>query len=324
MNKEWIGKPKEFFENLSHFIDKKDNKELAEYLKGTGGLISFGIGMAKLFQDYRNSLKSEYEQSLSELLSALFDFTSNYLRQLCFKQDFKEKEDLSFFNISNIRKELKEFIISYKDKLQTYAILDSPWLPLHPIVQEFKQQIIIIFNKINDSKYASIKEEFESTFEDKIERRLYDDPSLEKFRSMSFDDLSHDRLLSHLDFIIKDYVKDFEKYVNDQHENIEISSNSDIYLHEPSYIENRKAAEADISDWNQSDGDIYQKYENKIKNAEDLRGSFINSKTKTQSGPQKPRLLIGAPFGIGKTSLIRKIAYEYAKRRSKNATDPIP
>jgi hypothetical protein len=33
-------------------------------------------------------------------------------------------------------------------------------------------------------------------------------------------------------------------------------------------------------------------------------------------GSQKPKLMTGVPFGIGKASLVRKLAYECAKGRS--------
>src|SRR5262249_36846488 len=132
---DWIQKPKEFLESLSNFIGSKENKEISEYMKGAGGLISFGIGIAKLIQEYRNSLLSDYEKSLGDLFSFLFSFTSSYITEICLKQGLR-KEDLSLFKTSNIKRELNDIVLSYKKRLESADLkLESPWLPLHPVIQ---------------------------------------------------------------------------------------------------------------------------------------------------------------------------------------------
>jgi hypothetical protein len=74
---------------------------------------------------------------------------------------YLRKGELSIFKTSNIKKELNEFVLSYKKHLETYSKLDSPWLPLHPIIQQFKEEIsLALFVKGNNTKeFENVKSE---------------------------------------------------------------------------------------------------------------------------------------------------------------------
>ena len=65
-----------------------------------------------------------------------------------------------------------------------------------------------------------------------------------------------------------------------------------------------------LEDWNTEDTKLENGDGNKILDAYDIVQEFLNS------GPNDPYLIIGAPFGIGKSSLVRKIAYDLAKKNS--------
>jgi pentapeptide repeat protein/CHAT domain-containing protein len=86
--------------------------------------------------------------------------------------------------------------------------------------------------------------------------------------------------------------------------------------YETSYIENRNGILISmLDDWNTNDTNLEEK-ENDILDAYDIVEQFL------ASGSDDPYLVIGAPFGVGKSSLTRKITYDLAlKLRGQRGED---
>jgi NACHT domain len=73
------------------------------------------------------------------------------------------------------------------------------------------------------------------------------------------------------------------------------------------YIKNREAVFVNTSEeWGKHDKKIREEYAKDIKYEETIIDSFIQSKDKI--------LIVGAPFGVGKSSLIKRVAMDYASK----------
>jgi hypothetical protein len=90
------------------------------------------------------------------------------------------------------------------------------------------------------------------------------------------------------------------------------------------YIGNRNSILLDLKEWNSGDQDIINKYSQKpyidkgvkIVNVELLVNNFLND--------ESPSLLISAPFGVGKTTLMKKIASYYSQIRIYDENEYFP
>src|SRR5215208_89365 len=152
------------------------------------------------------SKKTEYEKSISDLFAFLFSFTSDQIRTIVNSKNLSKK-DLPFSNKNEIRSQLKNFFLVYKNGLvNNNDKIDSPWLPLHPLIQKFKNETINWLLSTHNKNIEFVKE-FERVFEDRIAYRLYDESNseLDLFRKIAKEDITQDRLTKYLDFLMKDY-----------------------------------------------------------------------------------------------------------------------
>jgi hypothetical protein len=161
-----------------------------------------------------------------------------------------------------------------------------------------------------NEKSKIVADELKKSFEDRIEYDLYTKNELEVFRKLVERDLSAKELMKYLDLVIKDYQNTIEK---ERGKDLSAISNfSEMY------VKDREAIRLSIQDyWNETDNEIYKNHNNDIKNTEDLLNEFLEDS-------DRRKLIIGAPYGIGKTTLVKKLAYDYAKTRTQDAKNRIP
>lgn len=312
---EWVDKVTGFIDNFTKFIDNGDNKQLIGYLQGTGGFLALGAGIAEMISDYKESQKTEYEKSVSDLFAFLFKFTSDQIRTIIYRSQNLDEKDLSYKN----KNELKQFFSGYKKSLiNDIYKLESPWLPMHPLIQKFKNKTIEYLESIDfDNQNIKILKEFERSFEYKIAYRLYDESNsnLELFRKIAKEDLVQDTITAYLDFLMRDYHKFNQLYETDQSPILNLPT---VYVHD------RKAIRLNIKkSWTRTDSDLYNKHSNEIKNIEEILDNFLQQ-SKNNSFEKYKRLIIGAPYGVGKTTLVRKLVYDCAIKRGRSAKEYIP
>lgn len=296
---EWKDNISIFIQSVSKFLDDPKSKDI---VGATGPIISTLIGSAKLIQEYRKNSKTKEELAFSNLFEYLFNFTSNFLKENCKRFNIIE-DDLKPKKLINDNKQfIKEILLSYNEILQNDSQESSSWLPIHPLIQKFKHNI----DNIIPQNFAILKLEFNKQFEDEIESDLYRKEKLKDFKNVFFVELFKTRLDEHLHSIIHDY---YEYFKGDQLENSE-----DIFSTRH-YYDQRDAIAAGINHWDLTDDEILKEYGKSTK-IENIINHFLDSRTNA--------LLLGSSFGMGKTSLIKRISYLRSRERLKNANEYIP
>jgi len=313
---EWIDKVTSFVASFTKFLDSKDNAQLIGYLEGASGFLSLGAGIAKMISDYKECQKTEYEKSISDLFAFLFSFTSDQIRTIVNSKNLSKK-DLPFSNKNEIKSQLKNFFLVYKNGLvNNNDKIDSPWLPLHPLIQKFKNETINWLLSTHNKNIEFVKE-FERVFEDRIAYRLYDESNseLDLFRKIAKEDLTQDRLTKYLDFLMKDYHNFYQ---------LNETNRSPISNLPIAYVHDRKAIRLEIKEsWNKPDSEIYDKHNNEIENVEEILKDFLDQSQESYLDNSE-KLIISASYGVGKTTLVRKLVYDYAIKRGRNAKEYIP
>jgi uncharacterized protein YjbI with pentapeptide repeats len=295
----WKDNLSNFIASLSVFLNDPKSKDI---VGATGPIISTLIGSAKLIQEYRKQSKSREELAFSDLFEYLLTFTSNFLKENCKRFKIKEEDLKPRKLINNNKRFLKEILGSYKEITHNDFQSGLSWLPTHPLIQKFKQKI----NEIIPDNFTILKLEFNKRFEDEIETDLYKKESLRDFKNRFFAELYRTKLDEHLNSIIYDY---YEYFKGDQLETSENIFSTRHYYHQ------RDAIAAGTNHWNSTDDEILIEY-GKSSKIEDLISGFLKGNTNA--------LLLGSSFGMGKTSLIKRIAYLKSKERLENANDYLP
>lgn len=205
---EWIDKVTGFITSFTKFLDSKDNAQLIGYLEGGGSFLSLGAGIAKMIIDYKESQRTEYEKSITDLFAFLFPFTFDQIKTIIQSHGLNEK-DLDF-DEKELKNDLKRYFSVYKNGFINSGGIKSPWLPLHPLIQKFKNETIqwLSFDK---DKSKIIADELKRTFEDRIEYDLYTKNELAVFRKLVERDLTAKELMKYLNLVIKDYQNTIEK-----------------------------------------------------------------------------------------------------------------
>ncbi|MGE0242599.1 MAG: pentapeptide repeat-containing protein [Nitrososphaeraceae archaeon] len=307
----------QYIDNLIRYLEAKDNSQLLNYITGETVLSLFN-GTAKIIKDYKNFQKTGYEKSISDLFAFLFRFTFDQINSIRSLKN-TERNDLVFLDKNELKNKINLFFSNYKTNLISYNDeIKSPWLPLHPLIQNFKKEakkwLISSVNKNN-----KIIEELEKIFEYKIAFNLYNDSieELEFFRKIEKNYLATDSITKYLDFLIRDFHN--FNYQNKKNKNP--SSISDLST---DFITNRKAIKLNIKKtWNKLDSEIYKNHINEIQDIDDILNKFLNQ---LQDNPwnNDTILIIGAPYGVGKTTLLRKLVYYYAIRKGNCTRAYIP
>jgi hypothetical protein len=245
-----------------------------------------------LYEKYKDSKKSPEQKAFASLLKFVFQITNDLLKDVKDKEEESNRQNAKFkYDWNTMEREL----------FRPFAE-NSDWnshLPDHPAVQEFKSKIVAY---LKDQGYDSRRvKDFENRFDLYIEKSATD-PILEEFNKYSTILQQNKDLVGYLK-----YVETLQNY------SLTLDQKP---LHD--YYIDHYAVFARVEDtWSLGDEQIYEKYsQDTIKNVKEV----IEEELLRQ--PSRWYLIIGASFGIGKTSMARVIASEYATSYLDETGDP--
>ena len=266
-------------EYLTHIAEVVGNKDFQDKLDKAGSiaaLVSLGIG---LYKDIKERAQSKDEKAFNSLIKAAFECAQESMPENSSKITLGDKS-------KDIRKELFNIFT-----------IENGWinyLPDHPVIKQFKshfRQVLEIEGNSNLIRDFIIR--FNKQLEDKIDR----DPNLAAFRERE-DDLERSSSLSnHLDYT-ETLIYEVDEIGN--------------RILADYYTENY-AVKADIlEDWDKEDSYYLLDIDSENGNLHPASTIVMDSVTNSDN----PYTIVGAPFGIGKTSLSLKISSVCAQKYS--------
>ena len=242
------------------------------------------------------NLETDEDRALNSLNKCLLvttkevrsEISSRYLKneEINIDKDFDKKKE----TIDELFKSFKEG--SYNDGIFYFF----PYR--FPPVRMFKSKIK---SKLKE-KYQNNKEIiefFDKKFDSKLKININNNDNIQKFLNLI-------KALQQEELKI-DYLQKFLEYT------IERSSLNNYY-----YVEKRQAVLADTYTWTLTNKEI-ENADIIKKDAEEIVQKFIEEEPQT-----KHYMFIAAPFGTGKSFLIKKIASDYATKYLQSESDYIP
>lgn len=277
------------FDKSSDIIDhaKKilnEQPKLAEKLEQAGGFVSLiGVGI-ELYNDIKESLKTEEEKAFGALLKISFESANETLDETNRKY-FKGAE---FERLGRDFKK-KDVMESLLDAFEKTSKRDS-YLPEHPSIREFRR-IIISYLKERGVDSETINN-FVLRFNLRIEEKAGSNEEFKKFYQWWTLEKQYSALKKYLEYVKNNmyYLKGLDK--------------KPLY----EYYVWHEAVVASADTWNWNEGRFYEDegYKNKIQDIREIIRDFLSS------GEENWYLVVGASFGIGKTSMVRRIASLYS------------
>ena len=79
---EWVDKVTSSITSFTKFLDSKYNAQLIGYLEGGCGFLSLGAEIAKMIIEYKESQKTEYEKSITDIFTFLLPFTFDQIKTI--------------------------------------------------------------------------------------------------------------------------------------------------------------------------------------------------------------------------------------------------
>ena len=308
----WLDKVTNFITSFTKFLDDKKDNELIGYLEGGSGFFSLIIGIVKMYQDYKESQKTSYEKSISNLFLFLFKFTYDQINTIIIRKSLDEPK-LSFKTKRDVQNELKNFFSIYQSGAVTYEQLTDPYLPRHPLIKKFKNKTIEWL--ISKGYSQDIINEINKTFASRIELELYNNLELKEFQEIAKQDLIENGTIKYLD----DVLKECHEIIKNREKDL-----SPIASLTTAYVNDRKAIRLNIKNkWHKLDLEIYNNHKMDIITIDKIINDFLYPNNENYSHNDH-RLIIGSPYGEGKTTLIIKLVYELAKKRSESDEEYIP
>jgi uncharacterized protein YjbI with pentapeptide repeats len=249
------------------------------------------VGVAlEIYDNWKKDIQTDEDRACNSIIKIVFSTTEDLLKTI--RKNFLDGKEIEIDTNFDKRKEILEnFFKPFKEYSDDDSFSD---LTDHPVVTKFKSRII----KQLKEKYQSNEEiivYFEENFDPKFENKIEQDLDIQKIEDIKKRRTQNKELKNYLEYVIKESEKDSIKDLGKD-------SSGGRY-----YIENREAVLADISKWNSTDTNIKENYGNDITNAEKIIDDFLK-----KEHPPKRYLFIGASFGMGKTTLAKKIASKYA------------
>jgi uncharacterized protein YjbI with pentapeptide repeats len=266
-------------QNVIESIQKivTDNQEINKKLETAGGFISLIGIVIDIYSDIKDRLKTPEERAFGSLIRVTFQSTEELLNELKMKlpRDIQSKIDEKINKKEMIKRLLDPFLI--------HSDWDS-YLPDHPAISGFKYEILSIL-KDSGCNYDLLNS-FIMKFNINLESNIDKDENIHIFYDWWTKENKYKRLKEYLEF-----VKSHRYYVMGL-------DNRPLFEY---YIE-QNALSTSVYTW------TYSNKEFDSDNAGKVRQILYNFLDKDK----KWYLIIGASFGIGKSSMVRMIASEYA------------
>ena len=289
------------FKSYQYFIGEfesiMNNERYIKGLSQTGGLFSLIVIGSNICQKIRNKGKNPSQTVFCNLLACIFDVAKEII-----ENDFKEiikKEDTNIKkfnkvllkeNLINNREKIKEILSVFKiyNKWETY-------LPDHPSITSFRDIMILYLIEEEHVKAFDIRN-FILNFNVKLNNKIENNKSIREFYSW---------------WTKKPEVKKLVKYLEEVRASNSYRFDWDKKPLNAYYLSNR-SLEAEINTWQMSDESIenHPYYKGKIKEKEprEIIDFYLNEKEE-----ENQYLVIGGTWGIGKSTLCRKIAHDFAQ-----------
>ena len=268
-------------QNVIESIQKivTDNQEINKKLESAGGFISLIGIVIDIYSDIKERLKTPEERAFGLLIKVTFQSTQELLNDLKMKlpRDIQSKIDKKINKKEMIKRLLDPFLI--------HSDWDS-YLPDHPAISGFKYEILSIL-KDSGCNYDLLNS-FIMKFNINLEYNIEKDENIHIFYDWWTKENKYKRLKEYLEF-----VKSHRYYVMGL-------DNRPLFEY---YIE-QNALSTSVYTWTYSNKEFDSYNARKVR---DILYNFLDE-------DKKWYLIIGASFGIGKSSM----------PTSHTSADPVP
>jgi uncharacterized protein YjbI with pentapeptide repeats len=257
--------------------------EFSEKLDRAGGFIALlGIGIT-IYDDIKNSLKTDEQKAFGALLKIAFESASETLVEANRKY-FKGAE------LEGFGKDFKKGIMeSLLDSFRETSDWNS-YLPEHPTIREFRR-IMIGYLKERGVDSETIND-FVLRLNLRIEEKAGSNEEFKKFYMWWTLEEQYSALKKYLE-----YVKNKMYYLK----GLDKKPLYEYYVWHKAIV-----ADTDTWNWDEEEFDKDAHYRNKIQDIRQIIREFLLSRKENWY------LVIAAPFGSGKTSMVRMISSVYA------------
>jgi uncharacterized protein YjbI with pentapeptide repeats len=277
-NQDHIDTLREYLTYIGKAIGDRGFQSDLERAGSIAALIGFGI---RLYKDVKEQAQSKDERAFNLLIKAAFESAEESIPESVgstISLGYKSKDT---------KKELFNIFITTRGW--------DYYLPSHPVIKQFKS----LFRQILESEgHTNLVRDFILDFNKHLEDKMDDDLDLVPFKEKIDDIERKSNLLNHLE-----YTGTLIYKINEM----------DKKCLADYYIENN-AVKADIFDeWDKEDAD-YLPYIDRENEKEVLLTPASKAVMDSVSNSMNPYTLVGAPFGIGKTSLSLHLSSVYAQQ----------
>ena len=271
-----FGTIREYLTHIGKVVGDKDFQSHLDKAGSMAALIGLGI---RLYEDVKKVAQSKDEIAFNLLIKAAFE---------CAEESISENIS-SRISIGDKSKDIRR-------ELFNIFTAENGWdyyLPDHPVIKQFKSH----FRRVLESEgHSNLVRDFILDFNKHLEDKIDSDQDLTEFKERIDDIERKSNLLNHLDYtgtlIYKVNEIDKTKCLADY------------------YIENY-AVKADIFDeWDKEDTDYLSDIDTENRNLHPASIIVMDSVKNSEN----PYTIVGAPFGIGKTSLSFHISSVYAQK----------
>ena len=269
--------------------DLVNDEQFSGRITQAGGLIALiGIGL-ELYQQYKENMKTDEERAFNSLFDIVFTSTEELLKEIS-KRYLKGSEITIDKNID--RKELLKTLYKTFEE----SIPEGSSISQLPSVVKFRSIIMIQLERSNIEDKG--KEFFLGMFDIAITKKSQNNESLSKFYDYREIHQQYNAQTEYLDYLKKTgFVVGLEKKLL------------------PAFYIQHNATIADLESWTAKDDDFYNDSKYTVERVEEIIERLLKKRNRL--------LVIGASFGIGKTSLGRRMAARYASNFPDN-NDHLP
>lgn len=303
---DFFAKFSEFSKNIIPSLkDLISNKEFQDGLDKAGGIVSLiGIGL-QIYDKIKKNLETDEDRASNSLIRIVFETATDALKGASMQAKYFDGEEIKIDMDLNMKKTILQNIFEsfkgyYEDDESFTSLTDLPSIP------SFKSSIKSqLEKKLKGDNASELIRYFEERFDASLENRIENDPDIQKIEDILIIIKRQRALKKYLEYVKteseKDSLKDLGKKSSDKVGNY--------------YIKKRQAIMVDTRKyWSSTDDEVQKEYCNKItEDNNDINDveKIIDDFVKTGSIESR-YLFIGAPFGTGKTTLVKKVASKYA------------
>jgi hypothetical protein len=312
---DFFAKFSEFGKNIIPSLkDLISNEQFQTYLDRAGGIISLiGVGL-KIYETIKKNLETDEDRASNSLIRIVFATATEALKHA--SKEYFHGEEIKIDMDLNMKKTMlqnvfESFTAYYEDDGSFTSLTDLP------SILSFKSSLVSQLKQKLKGQITDFEEQFDALFESSMEN----DPDIQKIEILRERKKRQRNLKKYLQYVITESEKNSLNNLGRKSSD-KASSYDGNY-----YIEKRQAIMVDArQSWSSTDDEVQEEYCNKIINDNNDVEKKIDDFVKSGSIDSR-YLFIGAPFGTGKTTLVKKVASKYAdeylKAKTKSRYIPI-